>query len=376
MLRTASGPAAPRIHSPGLSFAFTPEEIEAARRGGLLSMDIQLTHLCNFRCRYCYATPNERVAGELQQEEVLKLVDEATALGLRTLTLTGGEPLLDKKFFPAARHAFQRGIQVLMFTNASRITREIAQELFNLRISPCVKLDSLSPATQNHLAAKEGSHSLILNGLRHLIAAGYTRKLPLAINAAVCRDNLHEIPELWRWARANRITPSISRLQWMGRAQETSGLEVSPAELHHLYQILSDIDRSFGFLWEPDIPWHGGRACVRYHIGCFIDATGNVQPCSGVPVKAGNIRHQPLATILSESEVFQVARNIRRALQGACASCPLNSRCYGCRSIAYFSTGSFVASDPSCWRVASFHKNSSPPVELECKRCISRGEPS
>ena len=345
-----------RIQSPGLSHAFTNEEIEVARREGrLLSLDIQLTSLCNFRCRYCYAAPNERQKDELTLPEVFRVIDEARELGLRSLTLTGGEPTLDEKFFPAAEYAVRHGIDVLIFTNASNVTRAVAERLFDLRVSPCVKLDSLSPKTQDYLAHREGSLASILRGLEHLVAVGYTSTFPvLAVNAVVCRANYREIPDLWRWARDQNITPSVSRLQLMGRATEDPSQGVSPKELKSLYAELARVDARFGKVWEPDVPWPAGKPCRRHHIGGFVTSQGNLQPCSGVPVWAGNLRERSLRELLDTSQVFKVARNIREHLQGACGNCRYNDRCYGCRSIAYFSEGRFTAADPTCWHAQGY----------------------
>lgn len=343
---------AKRIQSPGLSHTFTDEEVEAARREGkLLSLDIQLTNLCNFRCRYCYATPNKRRKNELILDEVIGIIDQARELGLRTVTLTGGEPTLDEKFLPTVEYAARRGINVLVFTNASRITRAMARRLFDLRVSPCVKLDSLSPETQAFMAGKEDSLVTIRRGLDHLMAVGYTTTYPvLAVNAVLCQGNYRDIPELWRWARSQNITPSVSRLQFMGRARKDPSQHVSPLELKALYGELAEIDAHFGHFWSPEIPWHGAKPCMRYHIGGFVTSQGFLQPCSGVPLHAGSLRERSLNDLLSTAPVFRVARNIRDYLEGACGSCEYNVRCYGCRSIAYLSKGSFTATDPTCWR--------------------------
>jgi radical SAM protein with 4Fe4S-binding SPASM domain len=274
----------------------------------------------------------------------------ARVLGLRTLNLTGGEPLLDKKYFSIAEYANRRNISMLLFTNGMLITRKVAQRLMDLKISPCVKLDSLSSATQDYLASKKGTLEKIRNGIRNLMDVGYTTTYPvLSVNAVISQQNLNEIPELWVWARKHNIVPSLTRLQPMGRAKGRTDLMVAPKEIYELYGKISEIDKGLGITWEPTIPWVYGKACKRHYIGCFIDSRGNVQPCSGVPIKAGNIRERGLGEILSSARIFEVARNIENYIEGACKSCKYKSECYGCRSIAYCTSGSFTAADPLCW---------------------------
>jgi len=340
-----------RIQSPGLSVAFSADEIERARRENkLLSMDIELTSLCNISCIYCYAESGQKSADELGLDEVIDIIDQAKELGLRTLTLTGGEPLLDERYFTIARYAVERGLAVMLFTNGTLVTRELAERIFELRISPCVKLDSLSPATQDYLAGRKGTLEKIRESINNLISVGYTTKHPvLAVNAVVLRENRHEIPEWWHWARKQNITPFLTRLQLMGRASDRTDLTVTPEELYELYGELARIDEGFGISWEPGIPWVYGKACRKHHFGCFITAQGNVQPCSGIPIRAGNIREQSLRDILSNSQIFRVSRNIEDYIEGACKACQHRTECYGCRSVAYFASGSFTAADPLCW---------------------------
>ena len=126
-------------------------------------------------------------------------------------------------------------------------------------------------------------------------------------------------------------------------------LTLTPKELYNLFCKISEVDKEFGIFWEPNTPWVHGKACKRHYVGCFIDSHGDVQPCSGVPIKSGNIREHSLAEILSNSKIFEVARNIESYIEGACRSCKYKSECYGCRSIAYFMKGSFTAADPLCW---------------------------
>jgi len=342
-----------RIQSPGLALVFSDDEIAEARRSGkLLSLDIELTHRCNLRCVYCYGEFGEKCRHELSQDEIIRVIDEAISLGLRTLTLTGGEPLLDKRYFNIAEYAVEHGVSVLLFTNGTLLTEQVSARLMELRVSPCVKLDSLTETVQDSLADCPGTLKKIHQGIRNLIDVGFTTEYPvLSVNSVVCRNNIDEIPYMWQWARNQDIKPSLTRLQPMGRARNRRDIVVSAEELHDLFVTLSAIDAEWDIIWEPNTPWAMNKACRRHYIGAFLDAEGNVQPCSGVPIKAGNVRESSLKHILA-SEIFTIARNIDEHLTGACRDCPQRHICYGCRSIALFQAGSFTAADPLCWHAS------------------------
>jgi radical SAM protein with 4Fe4S-binding SPASM domain len=219
-----------------------------------------------------------------------------------------------------------------------------------LNVSPCVKLDSLSETIQDRMAGVPGSYRKIMRGIQNFIDAGFTTDYPvLAINATACRENVSGLADLWSWARQQGISPSLTRLQLMGRAQERSDLMLTASELRELFRTLSEIDKQYGYFWKPLIPWHSGKACRRHYIGCFIDSQGNVQPCSGVPLQAGNIRERGLLDILATADIFKQARKIDDEIKGGCSTCVHAAECYGCRSIAYFSGNGFTGADPLCW---------------------------
>ena len=72
---------------------FSAEAVrEAAAAGRLLSMEIEFSRRCNFRCVYCYV--ENRVAGqnELSPEESRDVIVQARELGARKIIILGGEP--------------------------------------------------------------------------------------------------------------------------------------------------------------------------------------------------------------------------------------------------------------------------------------------
>lgn len=340
-----------RIHSPGLSLVFSTDEIDIARKEKkLLSLDIELTKLCNLYCSYCYVPSVRETKDELEKSEIKHIINEAKQLGIRTLNLTGGEPLLYKHYFEIASYACSLGISVLLFTNGTLITRNVASQLMDLQVSPCVKLDSLKPEIQDDLVGEKGSHEKIMKGIDYLVDAGYTTKHPiLSVNTTITQKNYHGIPQLWSWLRSKNIIPSLTRLQPMGRAKKRMDLLISSKKLYELYCKVSEIDHQLGIPWDPSIPWVHGKACRRHYIGAFINSYGKVQPCSGLPIEAGNIRKEELGEIISHSRIFDISRNIEKHLEGDCKTCRYKSQCYGCRSIAYHMTNKFTESDPLCW---------------------------
>ena len=331
---------------------FTPEEIAETRaRKGLLSMELELSRECNLRCVYCYASSGKALHNELTREEIASALDQAIALGARRIiVIGGGEPLLYPGVMDIMRGLRARGIAVDLFTNGTLITPAVARELFQMGVSPVVKLNSMREEVQDALAAVPGTFRAIQEGLRNLRDAGYpATDAPLGVETIICRQNIAELPEMWIWARERGIVPYFEMITFQGRAKRQLDLNVSSEELRRVFFELSRIDRErFGFEWEPHPPI-AALSCNRHEYSCTLNAQGYIQPCVGVDMFIGNIRHAPLAEILATAPVMETMRGLRGHIKGACRSCDQSQECYGCRGLAYHVTGDFLEADPLCW---------------------------
>lgn len=332
---------------------FSVDDIEQARLSGrLLSMELELSRACNLRCIYCYAESGTAMENELNLTEITGVVDQALELGARRIiVLGGGEPLAYPQIMPTLRYIHKKGAAIDLFTNGTLLTPEIADEFMALGVNPVIKMNSMRPDVQDLLADKQGTFDMIRQGLGHLLHAGYpSERLPLGVQTIICRQNIDELPDMWTWIRQENMVPYFETITLQGRALKNPGLQVTPNELHVLFQTLSGIDRkSFGIEWEPHPPV-AGLTCTRHLYTCTITVQGDVYPCPGVDIAVGNIHRQKLAQILRESPVIQELRNIRQNIKGACRNCELHKSCYGCRGMAYQHTGDYLAADPLCWK--------------------------
>ncbi len=111
----------------------------APRLGSLLGqIDIELTERCNNACIHCLINQpennDEARAYEMDTTFVKDILQQAANLGCLTVRFTGGEPLLRDDFAELYLFARRLGRYVILFTNARRMTPELAQLL--ARIPP------------------------------------------------------------------------------------------------------------------------------------------------------------------------------------------------------------------------------------------------
>jgi radical SAM protein with 4Fe4S-binding SPASM domain len=334
---------------------FTEEEIRAAAAADrLLSMEIEFSRECNFRCAYCYLADRTAGAGELSRAEIKDVILQAKELGARKIIILGGEPSIYPHLVEMLRYLGSLGLQIEIFTNGTGVTEELAEVLAEEKARVVVKMNSRDASVQDRLAGKKGAFAIIGQALEHLRRAGYpSDDLFLAASTIICRQNLAELPDLWHWLRTRSIEPYFEILTPQANALENTWLGVEAEELRELFVQLSTMDRErFGRTWEPQPPLVGNR-CMRHQVSCVVTANGEVMPCVGVTIALENIRNQRLAGILKNSEVVRNLKNYREMIKGPCGSCEKSSECYGCRGAAYQLTGDYLASDPTCWRHGS-----------------------
>jgi len=148
---------------------------------------ISVTDRCNLRCTYCMP---EEVAflprGELlAYEEIARVAGVAAALGVKTIRLTGGEPLLRRDLGELVRQLVAvPGIEEVALTTNGLLLAEQAGPLRTAGLARLnVSLDGLSEEAFRQVARRPGLDR-VLAGLEAAKRAGF---LGIRINAVSLR---------------------------------------------------------------------------------------------------------------------------------------------------------------------------------------------
>jgi GTP 3',8-cyclase len=173
--------------------------------GRLISdLRISVTDRCNFRCQYCMPAeglPWLERDGVLRFEEIERLTALFARLGVRTVRLTGGEPLVRRDFpaLAALLTAIDGLDEVSVTTNGYLLERDAAA-LVQAGIARFnVSVDSLQ---RDRFFAQTRRDALprVLRGLEHL--ATFPEAHPIKVNAVAIRGfTEHELIPFARFAR-------------------------------------------------------------------------------------------------------------------------------------------------------------------------------
>ncbi|MFT4035280.1 MAG: GTP 3',8-cyclase MoaA [Patulibacter sp.] len=150
---------------------------------------ISLTDRCNLRCDYCMPAeglPWQPREHHLSTGELIRLVRRFAALGVRSIRLTGGEPLLrrDLPEIVAALHAIPQIEDVALTTNGVLLDRHAAALAAAGGARLNVSLDTTDRAAFQAVTRRDELHR-VLAGL--VEARRYPELTPIKINAVALR---------------------------------------------------------------------------------------------------------------------------------------------------------------------------------------------
>lgn len=160
---------------------------------------VSLTDRCNLRCTYCMPAeglpwlPSPEL---LTDDELVRLVRLAVQEGVRTVRLTGGEPLLRAGVVGLVARLAGLDVDLALTTNGLSLTR-LAQPLADAGLRRVnVSLDTIRPERFAELTRRDRFHDVVA-GLAAATKAGLS---PVKVNAVPMRGvNDDELADLLDW---------------------------------------------------------------------------------------------------------------------------------------------------------------------------------
>jgi len=189
----------------------------ADRQGRRLRyLRLSVTDRCDLRCRYCM--PEEGVPASARSEvlsfdEILRVVRVFERFGVKTVRITGGEPLVRRDLPELVRRIRgETGVEDLALTTNATALAKLARPLADAGIRRVnVSLDSVRSETFAEMT-RGGDLRRVMAGLEAARGLFETK-----INAVVVRgmndDQLHEIVQ-WAWER--EVLPRFIELMPVG----------------------------------------------------------------------------------------------------------------------------------------------------------------
>jgi len=346
----------------GRAMAITPDRLD--------ELWIYVTLSCNLRCKHCLVSAGRALDGELTEQEIIRLVDEACELGVKRFYITGGEPFIRDDIFEIIDYITnKKERELIILTNAMLLDEEKISRIKSIaspRLIFQVSLEGPNADIHDKLRGK-GSFEKALKGIRNLLNAGIVPIISTAIN----KYNEGYIKETSDFLGTLGIKEhSILWMHAKGRGANNLNELFVPSD--RIAQIMRDLKKEY--LTEDDVivdNMEAMKARVRAKRGrkydlchnCWdkicVNSDGHVYPCASLNgdrnFDAGSIRERSLKDIWLNSEVMNRCRSNTVLNKPECGGCYLRFLCGGgCQSHSYYASevdtgkGTIEAQDPYC----------------------------
>jgi pyrroloquinoline quinone biosynthesis protein E len=324
-----------------------------------LALLAELTHRCPLRCSYCSNPLDlERRSAELDTATWLRVFDEAAALGVLHVHLSGGEPAARTDLVALTRGAAGAGLYTNLITSGIGLEPVRLEQLAEAGLDHVqLSIQDVLEETADRVAGRPGAHARKRAVARSVVALG----LPLTLNAVVHRSNIDRVgamiaeavtlgarrievahAQYYGWALRNRsaLLPSAGQVAAAREAIERARAELQGALV---------IDYV-----APDYFARYPKACVNGWGRRSLNVTpsGKFLPCHAAETIPGltfwSVRDRPLDDIWERSPAFAAFRGTDW-MREPCVSCPRKAVDFGgCRCQAFALTGDAHNADPVC----------------------------
>ncbi len=309
----------------------------------------EVTMGCNMRCGHCGSSCENALPDELSTEEALDLCDQIADLGLKWITLSGGEPLTRKDIGSLVQRLSSRGVAVNIITNGWLMEQKKAEELKNAGISTvAISIDGTREIHDS--IRKEGAFDHAHNAFKVLTGLGIRTGAVTTItnrNMDILRElkeelirmgvstwqvqiglpmgNLKEKPD---WVIPPERIPDI--IDFCYETAREGRIKIYPADCIGYYTNKELEVKKIAYETQWVSLWDGCNAGVR---GFGILHDGHILGCTSIRSPEyieGSIREKSLREIWESEDTFLWRRKLQKnQLAGDCRTCIYGSKCLG-----------------------------------------------
>ena len=321
----------------------------------------EVTFACNMRCLHCGTAAGKQRSDELSTDEALNLIDELTGLGCKSVTISGGEPLLRKDWQQLAARLKENGVTSYLITNGYAMTEAIADDILRLEIKRVgVSVDGMEEI-HNHIRQRPDSFRRCLNAIDIM----REKDVEFCVVSQVSNMNLGELDNMHKLLVDHGCKGwRIQMCTTTGRMMEHANLVLSLDNYERLIDTLLAMKAAGDIFIDvgENIGYYGCKGSQLLdgnpYLGCYagtrvagITSNGSVRGCLSMAEEfnEGNIREKSFTEIWNNPDGFVYNRKFTKdTATGACHDCRYLPLCRGgCATTSVSQTGR-RADNPYC----------------------------
>ena len=254
-----------------------------------LHLDIELTSMCNLRCKMCWQSqdPDQIQMGMMKEDLFKKIIDEGVDNGLCAIKLQSrGEAMMHPKIFKLSQYAKKKGVlDIHLTTNGTLFLKKgKIEELFNSGIDKLIfSIDDAHIESINEIYKNKNKKPDIVKYFNEISELKRKKNLkkPYLVVQTFCDDNANQKNEI---SKINKIFNNVDYIN-MNNLWNSKPFEESLPGLKKNYDF-----HPCSYLWSRMLIFWNGEV-----VPCCRDYQGKI-------LKMGNANKQTVKEIwLSEN---------------------------------------------------------------------------
>jgi MoaA/NifB/PqqE/SkfB family radical SAM enzyme len=302
---------------------------------------------CNCRCVMCDIWKDNKNLKQLNENDIRSLLDSLKKLGTRQVLMSGGEAMLNPKFFDLCRLLKQEGLRITVLSTGLTLKKN-AEELLQCVDDVIVSIDGDKP-THDAIRNIPGAFDKLSEGVKYL--KSLNSNFRISARTVINKLNFRIWPGIINSAKeigidqvsflpADVSSQAFNReVVWTEQRQHEIALELT--DLIDLRQIMDHLylhhknDFENDFIAESPLKLekiytyyralHGlcdfpFKKCNAPWVSAVIEADGKVRPCF-FHEAMGNIREGSFTDILNSSEAVGFRKELDMEKNETCKRC-------------------------------------------------------
>lgn len=311
---------------------------------------IYLSWQCNMLCKHCWIFEDDSEDKIISMDLVDNILDEAKMLDVKSIKISGGEPLLNIEITEKIiNFALENNINIVVETNGLLLNENFLKNIpHNVHFS--ISIDSTDEKIHDLFRGVKGAFQKTISNLKLLRKYDF----PFNITFSFSNDNLSEIPKMITLSKklgANSL--KLNPIMLLGRAnvnfkneQKNWPYAISYDDLFQVYMNFCSKNK-YGIPVDMMVPfsWYFIKLISHQDAGDFgvcdpstivsLLPNGEIGLCAEAKrsekFEYGNLKNSSLHEALNNSKVWHHFKNNQEGKfeKGICSKCKVYNKCKG-----------------------------------------------
>jgi len=298
------------------------------------SISIEITKKCPLRCIHCYTEAENNNNEYIKLEDLKKILNESSELGIPHIQLTGGEIFEYPGIIDIIKNYYHLFRTIILSTSGYTLREDMVEELKNCKgLIWRISIDG-DEEIHNKIRQKNDAFQKAITAIKILRLYNFDVTVVYTIN----RLNINKIDrvlDIVRESGANNFEYGFT-LE-MGRA--SNKLIISPEEVEEINSKFATLNNHYH---QEDIKFidrnnnidEFKQNCGAGWLKLSILANGDYNPCLNLPISLGNIKNITIKEIMNSS----LSKFLKKCISPdkiECGKCESLKECRGCIGRAY-----------------------------------------